>query len=424
MPLTEVLTIVGFLFAATAILRAFIQDGDFDRHRKLNVLYALAWRRLKRSGARKIYQIMVSSISRVINHAMLKIESLADYTRRSTSNNRLGKFAWVLLSQLACSSYSIQFAVIEYSVSKQAILSIVLISISLFILTLIFMFARFSSRDEIVAPTLFVYSVAIFGCFAIYMNVFPRLSFVQMAIFLLVGAPWFVFGFANVSLVLSTIMLRGMTLTAFLRSVSIGGNQAKPITMSIVTFGYAFPLLVLLTYGSFFVGSRVSPNSPIPEAFQFIIINGICDSLSIVFTYTLSVWVLRNGELKFFPLFVIIDMVAAASLALVSGYAGLLGSEYSITVQEAAMIVIGKSAENPGQFELGPIFWAMHTTFIPTLMLVFALVLAYILRLSIEISLVFFSRGHRAGKSVTFTLTSLAIFVGIAILGLWLSDLI
>lgn len=134
---------------------------------------------------------------------------------------------------------------------------------------------------------------------------------------------------------------------------------------SYIFIGTAVGLSFTITFLSFVVGNLVSINSYIPQTFQMLISNVIFDGLTLLVTFKILEWSLSKNSWIRIPLAITFDIIVAAFLACISLYVGLLYSKNELLIGEVLLILIGKAKSGYG-FELGPLFWAMHTTFIPT----------------------------------------------------------
>ncbi len=121
-----------------------------------------------------------------------------------------------------------------------------------------------------------------------------------------------------------------------------------------------------ITFLSFLFGNVVSPESAIPKTFQMLAANVLFDGFTLLITFWILAWAIKNKTLCRIPIAIFLDVIVAAILACASLYLGLLLSENHLAVRQVFGVLFGKSALQSG-YEFGPYFWAMHTTFIPTI---------------------------------------------------------
>lgn len=105
---------------------------------------------------------------------------------------------------------------------------------------------------------------------------------------------------------------------------------------------------------------------------QVFLSNIIFDLLTVYITYFILKRAINN--IQFLLLFITFDIIMSACFSIYSIYFGLLGTEQSINLLEATHMLIGLSPDG-SLWQFGSYFWAMHTTFIPTLIYLSVLVL-------------------------------------------------
>lgn len=147
--------------------------------------------------------------------------------------------------------------------------------------------------------------------------------------------------------------------------------------MLLETFGFAASISFSITMFALFTGSKVAPDSSIPQTAQLLILNVLFDGFTLVATLSLLKWSIKEKPEIRIPIAIIGDVLIAALFACCSLYFGLLKSEFSLTFMETVNILIARSPAG-NTWDLGPYFWAMHTTFIPTLLYLFFILLTLI----------------------------------------------
>jgi hypothetical protein len=142
-------------------------------------------------------------------------------------------------------------------------------------------------------------------------------------------------------------------------------------------FGFATSISFFITMLALYIGLIVSPYSVFPNSPQLLLFNVLFDGLTLLFTMALLKWSIKEKPGIRIPIAIIGDILIAALFACCSLYFGLLKSEFSLTFMETVNILIARSPAG-NTWDLGPYFWAMHTTFIPTLLYLFFILLTLI----------------------------------------------
>jgi len=128
-----------------------------------------------------------------------------------------------------------------------------------------------------------------------------------------------------------------------------------------VASSFSITLLALLS------GHVVHPDVWVPQTAQMLISNVVCDGFTLVATFWILGWAVSKRGLLRIPKAILLDILVAGLLACCSLYFGLVFTKHGLSVWEVLRVLIGKSPERSG-LEFGPYFWAMHTTFIPTVL--------------------------------------------------------
>jgi len=108
-----------------------------------------------------------------------------------------------------------------------------------------------------------------------------------------------------------------------------------------------------------------------------ILSNIFMDGLTLIVTFSILYWVVEHPGFLRIPIAIILDICLAAIFAFLSLYFGLVGSSDALTVSEVFNALIARSMDGT-RFEIGPFFWVMHTTFIPTLIYLFLILAAWV----------------------------------------------
>jgi hypothetical protein len=132
-------------------------------------------------------------------------------------------------------------------------------------------------------------------------------------------------------------------------------------------FGTTIAMSFSVTLIALLIGHFADPSSWIPQTLQMLLSNVFFDGLTVLATIKILSLTLRRSTLHV-PILVAIffDVLVAALLACASLYCGLMLTDKALTVSEVLYVLIGMLPET-GEMDIGPYFWAMHTTFLPTL---------------------------------------------------------
>jgi len=128
---------------------------------------------------------------------------------------------------------------------------------------------------------------------------------------------------------------------------------------------FAASLSLPITMLCIIIGNSISFNHQFSYSSQLFYTNVLFDAVTLIITFSLLQWSIKNNPALRIPVAIFLDVLIAAILACGSLYFGLLGTENQLILSEIFNILVGKSIDG-SKIDLGPYFWAMHTTFIPT----------------------------------------------------------
>jgi hypothetical protein len=135
--------------------------------------------------------------------------------------------------------------------------------------------------------------------------------------------------------------------------------------------GLSISLSLTLTAMSFVIGALFCDSCSVQVTTQLLVSNLIFDALTLFLTVYLlekSVPLInRQGAKWNLALVIMADLGGAALFAVLSIYLGVFNTPQQISLEGATRILFGLNPFNSLTYEFGPFFWAMHTTFIPTL---------------------------------------------------------
>lgn len=181
--------------------------------------------------------------------------------------------------------------------------------------------------------------------------------------------------------------------------------------------GAATALSFLVTLCSLLIGHAVRPEAPVPQTLQMLFSNVVCDGLTMLAT-VLILGVAVGPQRKFpIPVAILLDLGLAVLLACASLWCGLVRTENALSVTQVARVLIGQSPAGT-DFQLGPYFWAMHTTFLPTLLYLSLIALCWLAKLVVLPVALVLQKGRAVEKphhasAVTLLLVA-AIFAALA----------
>ena len=150
-------------------------------------------------------------------------------------------------------------------------------------------------------------------------------------------------------------------------------------------------LSLLMTFSALTVGHVIEPTLPVPRSAQLLVINGLFDGM----TLAMTVWVLERAVIdrRFpLPLAVLADVVLAGLFAVLSGFLGVLRTPYSLSMKQACYVLLGRGT-NGISWQLGPLFWVVHTSFIPTILYLCIVLLSYCAKATIGPTQWFLGKG-------------------------------
>ncbi len=151
----------------------------------------------------------------------------------------------------------------------------------------------------------------------------------------------------------------------------------------------------IITLFSLIVGHAIVPDLWIPKTLQMLISNTIFDVLTIYITIYLLIWAVKIQNIYRIPLAIFADIVLAALLACFSLYFGLVLSDKSLSIKAIINVLIAKSPDG-ANIELGPYFWVMHSTFIPTLLYCLLIFTTWLAKVMLIPVVWFFGKGQES----------------------------
>jgi len=146
-------------------------------------------------------------------------------------------------------------------------------------------------------------------------------------------------------------------------NVSTSDNKLEVV----LSFGIATSISFSVTMFALLIGCSIHPEFIFPKSAQLLLYNGFFDGLTLVVTFRILNWSIKKRPSIRIPIGILVDLLIAGLFACCSIYLALFATDNYITFGETINILFAKSIDG-GNWELGPYFWVMHTTFIPTLL--------------------------------------------------------
>lgn len=210
------------------------------------------------------------------------------------------------------------------------------------------------------------------------------------------------------------IPLLALTLRRLSRNKPWGPGEFKLAShghMHAIVAGATLPLSILLTILSLAAGHAFYPEALLPQKAQLFISKLGFDLLTASTTLLLfSAAARRKGSAL--PMYLLLATVVAAAFAAGSLFFGLAGSADALTIRQVLWVLVGRTPDG-SDLELGPLFWAMHTTFIPLLVLVVALLAAWTGKALLLPVHWFFGLGQERTNPHALTAAMLGIFAAV-----------
>jgi hypothetical protein len=152
-------------------------------------------------------------------------------------------------------------------------------------------------------------------------------------------------------------------------------ETSDEVDRMLVTGGLALGISFSVTMAALVFGTRVSPSEVLPRSAHLFLSNVIFEAL----TFIATVVILRRAQesSRSFAMLaaILMGLLVAALFACASLWLGVLGSNDELSVVGVACTFLGRDP-SCRSLQLGPFFWAMHTTFFPTAACLLLLALA------------------------------------------------
>ena len=175
---------------------------------------------------------------------------------------------------------------------------------------------------------------------------------------------------------LAVILIPVYAMAIFFLAVLVGGileSQAENLNRQfegdafdyLVSFSFACAISFSVTLAALLIGHSAQNNAWVPQRISMLLSNVLFDGLTLIVTLFILRQAIKPENHVSIPIAVLLDIVLAAVFACGSLWCGLRFTEHPITLRETLNVLILRSTDG-AHWEIGPFFWAMHTTFAPT----------------------------------------------------------
>jgi len=230
---------------------------------------------------------------------------------------------------------------------------------------------------------------------------------------------WYFIAITTLEIILSLKLILSIPLLIIATPIiSIGiaiifySDDIRKIDSSTSSHFVFISLSLLATYSALLIGKLCEPLSDIPVNPFFFISNSIGDSLTVLATYIIINKIINIKKYRYIPLLILLDLVIAFILSTYVLFSSSIVADY--TFYDMRYTLIGRSIDNT-EWYFGPYFWAIYTTFIPTIIYLTIIYSAYLLKLIYVPIISFLSKGKFADNPVHFTAGAFA-FLGAIVL--------
>jgi len=201
-----------------------------------------------------------------------------------------------------------------------------------------------------------------------------------------------------------TLFLFPFFILIFISSLFVSFNNPliKKNNLYYSMMGAALVFSFNITFISLLIGHLTDPIAWLPQTLQMFISNIFFDGLTIAFTFFILGWAVTASPIIRIPLAIFYDIIFSALFAICSLYFGLLLTDKQLSVGQIFNILIAISADG-NSIEVGPYFWVMHTTFIPTFIYLFTILYFYLNKMILVFLEIFFNKARIHEKPLKLT---------------------
>ena len=165
-----------------------------------------------------------------------------------------------------------------------------------------------------------------------------------------------------------------------LKSLSWLNNILNEYGVPLILFCFGSTLSFSITLIALLIGRAANPSEWVPKEISMLFSNVIFDGLTLVATFMILQRAVQPRKLFSIPLAILLDTIVAALFACCSLWFGLKFTDHPVTVLQTLNVLIFRSIDG-STWHIGPCFWAMHTTFLPTIIYLFFILLCWLAKL-------------------------------------------
>ena len=195
-----------------------------------------------------------------------------------------------------------------------------------------------------------------------------------------------------------------------LNKMGIIFNDSKKDRLAFISISVSISFSI--TFLALLIGSIADPDAPVPQTVWMLTTNVLFDGLTMMATYAILSRAIARPGLFRIPLAVIIDGVAAALFACASLYIAMIFTAKQLSITEVINALIARSHDG-NKVHLGPYFWVMHTTFIPTVLYLGLILVTWIGKVILIPAEWFFGKGQAHSNPLKLTTGLCGIFVAV-----------
>lgn len=181
-------------------------------------------------------------------------------------------------------------------------------------------------------------------------------------------------------LLIFPVFWTGLALGLFGSIAKLAPNMFVKARKIGVSFAIGISFSIVITLIALSIGHYYEPSKYVPQTPQMILVNMFFDGLTLIVTVFLLSWASQKYIIVRLPVAIAIDFFMASLLALLSLFFGLYLTDHAISAKQSMFIFIGKSSDGL-TYEYGPLFWVMHSTFLPTIIFLSVLFIGWLLKL-------------------------------------------
>ena len=168
--------------------------------------------------------------------------------------------------------------------------------------------------------------------------------------------------------------------------------------------GGAIGLGAVWTYLALYLGQRLVPDAPLPLHANAFLVNLAADMATVFVSLRILRWASRAGSPVRIPFAVTALIALGALLSYLSLKISVWGRFYDLSFPECLNVILAKSPDGL-QYQFGPLFWLAHTSFIPLLILLILIMLAWLAKMSLVPPRLFFGLSHKHSNPNKLTST-------------------